>query len=134
MARKSLASLVDDQLASGPPLLPTSEVRKSSNGLRTSELTDSGSAGVPTSPRRPAAPTPAGLPKYLRLVRKEARLTEDQVEALTALARRLNRQRGRGEGERITENTLIRVAVEILLARQTELAGSTEDELLASLR
>lgn len=117
MARKTLASLVDDQLASGPPGTP--EVPKSqSNGLRKSELAES---------RTP------GLPKYLRLVRKEARLTEEQIEALTALSRRLNRRRGKGEGERITENTLIRVAVEVFLRRADELRGATEDELLASL-
>lgn len=134
MARKTLASLVDDQLAAGPPAR-TSEVRKSqTNGVRRSELTESGRAGLPKSQGRPAVPAPAGLPKYLRLVRKEARLTEDQVEALTALSRRLNRRRGSGEGERITENTLIRVAVDLLLSQADRLEGNTEDALLASLR
>src|SRR5207302_6968369 len=60
---------------------------------------------------------PPGGPKYLRLVRKEARLSADQFDALTDLARRLNRRKPKGVGERITENTLIRVAVKILLAR-----------------
>lgn len=77
---------------------------------------------------------PPGVPKYLRLVRKEARLSAEQFDALTDVARRLNRRKPRGAGERITENTLIRIAVELLLSREGELAGTTEEELLASLR
>jgi pyruvate/2-oxoglutarate dehydrogenase complex dihydrolipoamide acyltransferase (E2) component len=56
------------------------------------------------------------LPPYLTYVRKECRLRPDQLDALTALARRLNRER-KGKGERITENTLIRWAVDMLLER-----------------
>jgi len=48
-------------------------------------------------------------------VRKECRLRPDQLDALTALARRLNRAR-KGKGERITENTLIRFALDRLLS------------------
>ena len=44
----------------------------------------------------------------------------------------LNRQRG-GEGERITENTLIRVAVDMLLGQAGRLRGTTEDELRKSV-
>jgi hypothetical protein len=36
-------------------------------------------------------------------------------------------------GERITDNTLIRVAVDLLLTRADQLRGSTEDELRKSL-
>lgn len=71
------------------------------------------------------------LPKYLTLVRKETRLREDQLEKLTLLTRKLNRQR-RG-GERITENTLIRVAIDLLLFQSEELSGATEAELLQAL-
>jgi hypothetical protein len=49
------------------------------------------------------------LPKYFRLVRKEDRLSEAQFDALTDLACRLARRKPKGAGERITENTLIRV-------------------------
>ena len=65
------------------------------------------------------------VPKYLTLVRKEARLREDQLDNLTRLTRALNRKR-RGAGERITENTLIRVAVDLLLNKSDELKGFTE--------
>lgn len=71
------------------------------------------------------------LPKYLTLIRKETRLREDQLEQLTVLTRKLNRQR-RG-GERITENTLIRVAIDLLLLQSQELKGSTESELREAL-
>jgi hypothetical protein len=97
-------------------------------------------------PRRPAprrvAPGPrdAGttgvtksqIPKWQRLERKELRLRADQLDELARIRRTLNRQRG-GDGERITENTLIRVAVDMLLGRAGKLHGTTEDELRKSV-
>jgi hypothetical protein len=74
---------------------------------------------------------PQKRPKYLTLIRKETRLREDQLEKLTVLTRKLNRQR-RG-GERITENTLIRVALDLLLNQANELSGTTEVELREAL-
>jgi hypothetical protein len=74
----------------------------------------------------PAQASPPGegpgerpLPPYLTYVRKECRLRPDQLDALTALARRLNRER-KGKGERITENTLIRWAVDLFLQQNRE--------------
>lgn len=108
--------------------------------LQSSELTESQSSEVADSP---TASTTASqpevvsdlqsseVPKYLALVRKEARLREDQIDKLTAITRKLNRQK-RG-GERITENTLIRVAVDLLLDRADSLSGTDEAELLNSL-
>lgn len=55
-------------------------------------------------------------PKYLTYVRKECRLRPDQLDALTALARKLNREI-KEKGERITENSLIRLAVDELLKK-----------------
>jgi len=75
---------------------------------------------------------PAGWVRYDELERKEARLRTDQFSRLTELSRGLNRQR-QGRGERITENTLIRVAIDLLLARSADLAGTTEAELRNSL-
>ncbi len=72
------------------------------------------------------------VPKYLTLVRKEARLREDQLDNLTSLTRALNRKR-KGTGERITENTLIRIAVDLLLNKSDELKGFTEQELRESV-
>ncbi|MBG6099075.1 hypothetical protein [Nocardioides luteus] len=71
-------------------------------------------------------------PRYLKLTRKEARFTDEQLDGLTVLTRRLNKRRG-GAGERFTDNTLIRVAVDLLLSEaDTLLAGgvaTTEDEI-----
>ena len=75
---------------------------------------------------------PSSEPLYLRYQRKETRLREEQQNGLTLLARRLSRAKESG-GERITENTLIRVAVDLLLARSAELAGSDETALRNSL-
>ncbi|MFB7225633.1 hypothetical protein [Streptomyces sp. NPDC056227] len=72
------------------------------------------------------------MPRYLTLVRQEARLRDDQVEALGALRRRVAAQRT-DKRERITDNTLIRIAVDLLLAHSGELAGNSEDEMRQSL-
>ena len=91
--------------------------RRVAHGLR-----DAGTAGV----------TESQIPKWQRLERKELRLRADQLDELARIRRTLNRKRG-GEGERITENTLIRVAVDMLLGRAGKLRGTTEDELRKSV-
>ena len=68
------------------------------------------------------------VPKYLTYDRKEARLRFDQVTSLTNLTKLLNRRR-KGRGERITDNTLIRVAVDLLLSKADLLEGATEEEI-----
>ncbi len=76
------------------------------------------------------------VPKYLALQRKEARLRGDQVDSLASLARRVNRRkalRGAQGGERITENTLIRVAVDWLLGQEECVGGSSEEEIRRGL-
>lgn len=77
--------------------------------------------------------TVAEGPRYLQLTRKEVRFRDDHLEALDKLARRLQRARRGHPGERITENTLVRVAVAALLQRAEDLTGRTEAELLESL-
>ncbi|GAA1661939.1 hypothetical protein [Microbacterium lacus] len=71
------------------------------------------------------------LPKFARLERKDTRIRADQTAALTALAKTLMRRR-RVRTERITENTLIRVAIDLLLAHADRLHGSSEHELRKS--
>jgi hypothetical protein len=93
-------------------------------------------AGKLTDARtRVAAETPPAeppTPKFAQLARKDARIRDDQVTALTALADAVMRRR-RFKAERITENTLIRVAIDLLLAHADQLRGSTEGELRNSL-
>ena len=101
--------------------------------LQTTKVTDSRSTVVPNSQSTEVSESKAyEVPKYLTLVRKEARLRSDQLDNLTSLTRSLNRQR-KGSGERITENTLIRVAVDLLMNQSSELNGTTEQELGASV-
>jgi len=136
MPRQSVADLlgeVDQAPAVLPPKLAPAEAapaaaaekpephrpppRRVARGPR-----DTGTAGV----------TESQVPKWQRLERKELRLRADQLDELARIRRTLNRQRG-GEGERITENTLIRVAVDMLLGRAGKLRGTTEDELRKSV-
>jgi len=70
-------------------------------------------------------------PKYASLVPKEARLREDQIAALNDLARTLGRNRS-DKTERITSNTLIRIAIDHLLANRDNMAGETEEQLRTS--
>ena len=94
-----------------------------------------GAAGEATPPKRRRRQARTDLPsgpKYLELMRKEVRFTDAQLDELTIVSRRLNKAR-RGSGERITDNTLIRVAVDLLLSQQSQLAGATEDELRKSV-
>jgi hypothetical protein len=72
------------------------------------------------------------VPKWRTLERKELFVRADQLATLTELRRRLNRVRA-GSGERITENTLIRVAVDLLIAEADQLNGTTEQELRHSV-
>jgi hypothetical protein len=87
-----------------------------------------GAAATPAAPRVPPL-----IPKYLALERKEARLWGDQMDSLASLARRVNRRKPSRGGERITENTLIRVAVDWLLSQEAHVGGSTEEEIRRSL-
>jgi len=64
--------------------------------------------------------------------RKETRLRQDQLDDLEALTKRIKRAKA-GTRERITDNTLIRVAIDLLLSRQSELGGSSETELRKSV-
>jgi len=66
------------------------------------------------------------------MVRKEARLRPDQADALTQLRRRITRGRA-DRTEPITDNTLLRVAVDLLLAHAEQLHGDTEDEIRRSV-
>jgi len=70
--------------------------------------------------------------KYKTFERKEALLRPDQLRALAELADTVMAARP-VQVERLTENTLIRVAVDLLLAHRDRLWGSTERELLKSL-
>lgn len=83
-------------------------------------------------PAKPAMRSTASSGGYMALQRKETRLRDDQIDALTAATRELNRAKTSG-GERITDNTLIRVAVDLLLSKSVQLHGSNEKEIRTSV-
>jgi hypothetical protein len=70
--------------------------------------------------------------RYQTFVRSEARLRPDQADALTVLRRRVAAART-DKSERITDNTLLRIAVDLLLKHGALLRGNTEAEMRKSL-
>ncbi len=72
------------------------------------------------------------MPRWQTFVRKEARLRGDQADELARLRRSLAKSRQRRE-ETITDNTLIRIAVDLLLTQADHMSGDTEDELRKSV-
>jgi len=138
--RGSLTNLLPEQGAAPP--MPAAPARPAPSNTPAAAAAVASAArgaraqsGTPDV-RTPDLPTPEvrtpGLPKYKRLERKDVLLWPDQIGELSVTRRMLNRRRG-SAGERITENTLIRVAVSLLLSRSGDLAGTTEEELRASL-
>lgn len=100
----------------GSPVLPEP---------RTTVVPDAGSTGVRED-------RTTGLPKYLTMRRMDARLRPDQISALADLRERVARNRA-DRSERISESTLVRIAVDLLLARSDRLTGDTETALRESV-
>lgn len=119
--RRSLASLAEKSTSQPPAPVSAVTPAPSARPAATMEKTQR------PAPRRSVAPV-----RYDEFERKEARLRADQLEALASLSKRLNRAR-KGSGERITENTLIRIAVDLLLTQEDQVNGTTEVELRNSV-
>jgi hypothetical protein len=143
MPRQSVADLlgeVDQAPSAAPPVLPPRPAPAGVPAPPAAAAPEAAASRRSSTPRAARGPRDAGttgvtesrIPKWQRLERKGLRLRADQLDELARIRRTLNRQRG-GEGERITENTLIRVAVDMLLGRAGKLRGTTEDELRKSV-
>ena len=125
MARQDLSAMLSTprQGESSPtPPVAATESAESAEPSR--------SARVEEAPASRQAP--AGEAGYRSFARKETRVRDDQYTALTAHARRLTRTRPAGT-ERITENTLIRVAIDLLLRESDRIAGASEAEIRKSV-
>ena len=125
MARQDLSAMLSTprQGESSPtPPVAATEPAESAEPSR--------SARVEEAPASRQAP--AGEAGYRSFARKETRVRDDQYTALTAHARRLTRTRPAGT-ERITENTLIRVAIDLLLRESDRIAGGSEAEIRKSV-
>lgn len=131
---RTLTSLPPRQLPADPT---TSRLRADRRSAAADPPVETPQPQPPAAARVQTAESPSSLPRYLQLVRKESRLRQDQAEELSREVRRLNQARrgvdGGTQGERITDNTLIRVAVDLLLSRVGQLSGHTEEELRNSL-
>lgn len=121
---------------------PTTRPGAAPGKTRTNRNTSPDAAETKDTPRdtpaRRAGEGAAGvgesdLPRYLSLTRKEARIRDDQAEALATLSRRLMRSRRGAGAERITDNTLIRIGIDLLLQHADQIEGATEDELRKSV-
>ena len=141
MSRQSVADLLHeaDQAAPATPAVVPPRPMPPGQGEAAAAAQPEASADARRPARqrrhpqaRTSEPAESQTPKWKGLERKELRLRADQLDELARLRRNLNRKRG-GEGERITENTLIRVAVDLLLTRSSRLRGVTEDELRKSV-
>jgi hypothetical protein len=71
-------------------------------------------------------------PRYETFERFGARLRPDQLTDLSALRRRVAANRT-SKTERITDNTLLRLAVDLLLHQAGRIRGNTEAEMRRAL-
>lgn len=114
MARANLAGIIGKQVET----VPVADTKASSRPAAQSTL-------VPSTPD-------SDVPKWLTFEPKPTRQRRDQLDWIEAKRKELNALRGRA-GERLTDNTLIRVAIDLLIVNGERLQGTTEAELRASL-
>ena len=140
MARANLGQLLGNVGESTTPAAPETKPRGAAEETEPAMPEVAAKAERPASKvapiieKRTAKPPleEPDTPAYLRYVRKETRLREDQQNQLTLQARRLNRAK-KSQGARITENSLIRVAVDLFLAQIERAVGDDEDAIRESL-
>jgi hypothetical protein len=87
---------------------------------------------APPAPVRRGRHGSEGEPKHKQLMRRDMGLWPDQVADLLALRDQVNHARTQRD-ERITDATLVRIAVDLLGEFREHLAGNTEDELRDSV-
>ena len=136
MARQSLGDLLGNLDENPAPADGANEAHEPKPARPAKALQAPPEPAQTQTPRPAPSPTSRDvddLPIYLRLVRKETRLREDQQNQLTLEARRLNRAKAAGT-PRITDNTLIRIAVDLLLERVSRSSGDDEPSILRSLK
>lgn len=140
MARANLGQLLGNVGEDTPPVAPKPEPRTDAGKSEPAVPEVPVAPAMPASRVKPAVQKPNAkraseeptLPAYLRYVRKETRLREDQQNQLTLQARRLNRAKTT-RGARITENSLIRVAVDLFLAQADRAVGDDENAIRKSM-
>ena len=146
---KRVVGSLTDLLPPSPPDQPAADASRRPTASARPATADPEPPQQPTTTTRQRRTRPAAEPRqddpdppaaaddsagpvvlYSDLERKECRLREDQLAQLSVLSRRLQKSRPRGTGgERITDNTLIRVAIDVLLAHADTLVGYTEGQI-----
>lgn len=116
------------EAATPPPATPSPKT----SAPRTKRTTTARATSAPAKPRQAPSPTEERPTRIEDLERKEVRIRPDQYEDLTRLSRALNRKRG-GQGHRLTENTLIRLGIDLLLKESATLEGASEAALAKHL-
>lgn len=96
------------------------------------KMLDTTSKTTETQGTTRTAETKPTQPKYRQAIPKEARLWPDQIRDLNALAQQIQWDKEPG-GERITSNTLLRLAAAWIIQHGKQLHGNTEAELAESL-
>ncbi|MEW1568300.1 hypothetical protein AB0454_35650 [Streptomyces sp. NPDC093509] len=125
LSRPSLTANVEALKVGDQPADPgTTEPAKP----RTREPVNTGS----TDSQEPGTTESRTEPRYTQYVRKEARVRDDQATALLVLRKKVAAQRTT-KVEPVTDNVLIRLAIDLLFAHSDRLRGDTEEELRASL-
>ena len=132
LGRPTLTPSVEPLTVGTPPAPAANSQTPAVTDSKTHRETDSQTPAVRQSGSHRPPSRGADVPRWQTFVRKEARLRGDQADELARLRRRLAQSRNRRE-ETITDNTLIRVAVDLLLAQADHLHGDTEDELRDSV-
>lgn len=114
---------------------PRTKLTGDTSSLRSAPRPQNQRPAVTSEPQRRggALVEPPALPLYLQLQRKEARMRQEQVDDLEMLTKQINRRRSGTPEQRITDNTMIRIAIDLLLERRDELGGNSENELRESL-
>jgi hypothetical protein len=132
MARRNLGDLVGNLPTCEPASAPPTKPAGTASGQPAEDVVEPAKELPEKAAAKPAkvpAAAPESVAHYATFIRKDTRLREDQIERLTILARRLNRTKT--EGPRITENTIIRLGVDLALEHyERQQPGSTGSKRL----
>lgn len=131
MARANIAKLLE-QRGNDAPAAPAPEASPIEDAPPASKSSTSSSSRSLTRPTAGSVRAAEGDPSR-QLYKKGAVLYMDQLEALDAHARRLNQAKSSTELPRITANTLLRIAADMLLARADRISGDDEKQLRKAL-
>lgn len=122
--------------AETPTAAPVSKPSKTTETNPTKKLVAKPAAKkrTPALAPEPEVPAVSDKARWTQLQRKEFRMHNVQADLLATLTRKVNRMSPRDPEERVTDNTLIRVGLALLLElHKDDLRGKNERELRESV-